>query len=487
MQRIYLFILLFSASLFAQKADAWLTREAELHPLTFIQKTAKEIPATPVDKAGKLYAIARCYEYLNQEDISLKYYLQSKKEFQKLKLTDQAKDIALDVHRIISSQENYNKYGSLFIDEYFSYAQKTASPERLSRAWNEYAKIKFNEYYTTENPKYLDSAVKLYDKAIQYALKAKSNLLVAQLYNNVATIKCQQENFKASRLFLDKSRKLLIPLQDNYELFSNAFNYGITYFYEGNYAMASDWFKKAENYTIPKYQDKTKRALFKKQKEAYDALNDHVNRRKYEKMYTQLDESIKDEQQNVAIHDINVKYQVQEKDRQLSALEHFKDKFYRNRLLFAMLLFLVFLLALYSFIRWKRLDHHKKKLEVEKQQVQQEKYEIEKIHTETVDELEKVKKIITKGYIILKDKTKIYPADLMYIKSDDHYLHLFTQDSKSHFLREKLKDILLELPPNFVKCQKSYIVNINFIKSVHQGFILLKNNTEVPVSRGFKL
>ena len=119
--------------------------------------------------------------------------------------------------------------------------------------------------------------------------------------------------------------------------------------------------------------------------------------------------------------------------------------------------------------------------------MQEEKTEIEEIHHKTVEELEKVKNIVTEGYITLKDKTKVYLNDLMYVKSEDHYLHAFTQDGKRHFVRGKLSQILQELPPNFVKCHRSYIVNKNYIQSAHQGFITLKNKSEVPVSRSFKL
>lgn len=479
MKNIYFLILLLPVLAFAQKPDAWITKEAELDPLGFIQKTAKEIPVSPVEKAGKLFAIGRCYEYLNQEDLALKYYLISKKEFERLKLTPSSKDIALAIHKVISSQENYNKYGRLFLDEYYSYAKITATPERLSRSWNEFGKIAYDKFWETENVKYLDSSIALYNKALNYAYKAGSTELKSQIYNNLSTDYCQLEKFPEARYYLKKSYKL-ISKKDDYELFSNYYNYGITYFYEANYSEALLWFKKAEEYKIPKYKDKNKRLLYKKLKETYDLLNDHPNRRKYDSLYNSLDKKIKDNEQNIAIHDINVKYQVAQKDREISVLEKFKEKFYKNRIVFSILLFLVFLLALYSFVRWKKLDYRKKKLEIEKEQVQLEKIEIE-------EELQKVKNIVTEGYIILKDKTKIYLNDLMYVKADDHYLDAVTQDGKRHFVRGKLKQILSELPPNFVQCQRSYIVNINFIKSVNQGFITLKNNNEIPVSRSFKL
>ena len=480
-------LLILSLFAYGQKPDAWVTAQAKADPWVFIQKTAKEIPASPIDRAGKLFAIAQCYEYLNREDIATKYFLLSKKEYEKLKLVPAAKEVALAIHRVISSQENYNKYGRVFINEFYTYALKTASAERLAKSWNEFGKIAYDNYRNTDEERHLDSSVAYYNKALNYSFRAKKPDVISDIYNNLATTLCQQGKFKDARINLDKSKAINLKNFDSYSMLCYNYNYGITYFYEGHFNTALLWLKRAEKFKIPKYRDKIRRGLYLKLKQTYDTLNDQKNRRIYDSLYYDIDSRINDEKQNIAIHDINVKYQVDEKNKEISALEKFREKFYRNRLLFGILLFLVFLLALYSFIRWKKLDFHKKKLEQEKQKVQLEKLEIEEKHSKTVEELEKVTRIVTEGHIMLKDKTKVYLKDLMYVKSDDHYLYLYTHDGKNHFVREKLKDIMEELPPNFIKCQKSYIVNTNFIKSVNQGFITLQNNAEIPVSRGFKL
>jgi len=51
----------------------------------------------------------------------------------------------------------------------------------------------------------------------------------------------------------------------------------------------------------------------------------------------------------------------------------------------------------------------------------------------------------------------------MYVKSDGHYLNLFTTNKKE-FVRGKISEIEAQLPPNFIKCHRSYVVNQNFIK-----------------------
>ena len=120
-------------------------------------------------------------------------------------------------------------------------------------------------------------------------------------------------------------------------------------------------------------------------------------------------------------------------------------------------------------------------------------YERIKLRDDLMDEkiqskrkIEELKKIVEKDHIILKDRTKVYISDLIYIKADDHYLKLFLVNGKEHFVRGKLSQIKQELPTNFRQSHRSYIVNVNFIKQVNSDYIVLINKGEVPLSRTYK-
>ena len=172
-----------------------------------------------------------------------------------------------------------------------------------------------------------------------------------------------------------------------------------------------------------------------------------------------------------------------EKDQQIKSLS---QKFNQHKILYLSLIFLVFLLALYSFIRWKKVDLNKKKISLEKENLELEKENLETQHHQTLEQLEKVKQLVIEDHIILKNKAKIYLEELLYIKAEDHYLQLITT-GKKEFVRGKISEIVEELPPNFVKCHRSYIININYIKQNLTASIVMKNNDEVPVARGFKM
>ncbi|MBA4746867.1 MAG: LytTR family transcriptional regulator DNA-binding domain-containing protein [Muricauda sp.] len=105
---------------------------------------------------------------------------------------------------------------------------------------------------------------------------------------------------------------------------------------------------------------------------------------------------------------------------------------------------------------------------------------------ESSKKIDELKRIVIKNHIVLKDKARVYISDLMYIKADDHYLNIFTSDGKNHYVRGKLHQIKEELPPNFIQCHRSYLVNINFIKQRSYNSLTLMEKTSIPVSRSFK-
>ena len=74
---------------------------------------------------------------------------------------------------------------------------------------------------------------------------------------------------------------------------------------------------------------------------------------------------------------------------------------------------------------------------------------------------------------------------LKYIKSDGNYLE-FVTDSKTIIDRNKIKAILEELPPNFVKVHRSYIINKNYVSAVNRSNVILQPDINIPLSRIFK-
>lgn len=77
-------------------------------------------------------------------------------------------------------------------------------------------------------------------------------------------------------------------------------------------------------------------------------------------------------------------------------------------------------------------------------------------------------------------------SDIIYCKSDNTYTTFYIANQKEILISKPLKEYTELLEEfNFIKPHQSFLVNLNFIKMVDKsdgGFIILNNNTEIPVS-----
>lgn len=97
------------------------------------------------------------------------------------------------------------------------------------------------------------------------------------------------------------------------------------------------------------------------------------------------------------------------------------------------------------------------------------------------EKLHKDKKIV-----IVEDGTEkiVRCQEICYIKSENVYLSIVTKRER-YFIRKKRKDLLEELPKEtFVPVHRSFIVNLEYVKSFSGSEIILENHTKIPVSRG---
>ena len=74
--------------------------------------------------------------------------------------------------------------------------------------------------------------------------------------------------------------------------------------------------------------------------------------------------------------------------------------------------------------------------------------------------------------------------DLIYCKAESNYTKIFLKD-RSYLISKSLNYFESSLPKAlFIRCHKSYIINVNYIMIVkNQNKIVLKNNIIIPLSR----
>ncbi len=78
-------------------------------------------------------------------------------------------------------------------------------------------------------------------------------------------------------------------------------------------------------------------------------------------------------------------------------------------------------------------------------------------------------------------------SDIVYIIAVNNYSKIVLSNQETKMIPYTLKEIEKQMRDfNFIRCHKSYLVNIDFIDEIHykeKYEIMLINNEEIPVSR----
>lgn len=91
------------------------------------------------------------------------------------------------------------------------------------------------------------------------------------------------------------------------------------------------------------------------------------------------------------------------------------------------------------------------------------------------------------NYIMLtksKEKVKIYLNDIIYIAAFDHYIDIHTSEEIYTF-KEKIGYIekVLESDKEFIRCHRSYIINIKHVNKISTLKAYMDNGNEVSISK----
>lgn len=359
------------------------------------------------------------------------------------------------------------------------YAQRTKS--YLKENDNDLSKAQLYDNYSLilENLKQKDSVLYFRKKSLELFSNLNDKYNVARLKHNIANYYLLEKNYnQAEKDFLMAltERKKLANKKD---IAQTQILLTSTYLGLNKMTEAEKYFLQAKS-IFDKVHLSQKETFLKVSKEFYAKTGNHEKALEESDKLLLLKDSLFQHNELVDVINKENKLELSKKDNQLNEIKDIKNRFNLNKIIYGILIFLVFLLALYSFVRWKKSDLKRKQISKEKDIILTE-------HKETSAELEKVKQMVVEDCIVLKNKSKIYLNTLVYIKSEDHYLNFFTNNNKKEFLRGAITEILKQLPPNFIKCHRSFIVNKNFIKSCNNKEIVLIDETIIPITRGFKI
>lgn len=113
------------------------------------------------------------------------------------------------------------------------------------------------------------------------------------------------------------------------------------------------------------------------------------------------------------------------------------------------------------------------------------------------NQLEKNDNIEPIDYLLVNDEDKIqqkiFFTDIYYIMSEENYVKIFGKGTDKHLAMPliTLTKMHNQLPDNFCRVQKRYIINLNHIQSdevIKEGkkqFIVMVNGTKIPISENY--
>lgn len=263
---------------------------------------------TLYNKALYLYLKAKCYDFRNSEDLAFKNFILSKKKFIAIDSIDRAMDINLDIAFLLYAQENSGNNYSKYINEYLNYAKNTNNNLKLARGYGNLAMLKIDEGKYSESKDY-------FHEALFYVKKTDNKNVESALNNNLANLYNEYLHQPDSALYYLKKDLLYVKdrgtLDDYY---MNYLNQSSSYYYKKEYKTSIEYLKKADSLPINNYVVKSKQYLYENFQTNYDSLKDYKNAYKYALLAKKFADSANVIEQNIAINDIQTKYQTREKE-----------------------------------------------------------------------------------------------------------------------------------------------------------------------------
>lgn len=74
-------------------------------------------------------------------------------------------------------------------------------------------------------------------------------------------------------------------------------------------------------------------------------------------------------------------------------------------------------------------------------------------------------------------------SQIFYIEAQKQYILIYTAD-RTYRMKSSLAETEEKLDEYFFKCQRSFLVNLRYVARIKSSCVVLKNGTEVPISRG---
>lgn len=85
------------------------------------------------------------------------------------------------------------------------------------------------------------------------------------------------------------------------------------------------------------------------------------------------------------------------------------------------------------------------------------------------------------------ESLKVKPVELLYCKSEEHYVQFYWKDERREMHRVKLSAVEKVLKEyDFLRVHERYLVNRGYIQELRRNKLYMANGEEIPISRSLK-
>ncbi|WP_298764317.1 ATP-binding protein [uncultured Polaribacter sp.] len=319
------------------------------------------------DSAYYYYKKAKQFDFENKHFKAYKNYIKSLNLYKKINLEDSVAKCNLELFELIISQSNLEKSSKPYLDDYYQYTLKKNDSFLLLKSLNRYAEY----YWNTDS---IELPKKYYLKSLQLTKNKKLSKYSISIYSNLAFL--HTKKYPDSAAYYFKKTLDLKELMSNNQLIGTYINYALFFQNQQKYNDALKYLKKADSVKIETYQLKYKKIIYENFSNAYKSNLNYKKAFEYLKKYNTARDSLNNTAQNIAISDLDKKYQTEKKEKHILSLEkenletEAKNKQQKN-LIIGSILFIIFggtiaTLSLKNSKRKRKLAEQEKKLESQK-------------------------------------------------------------------------------------------------------------------------
>ncbi|RRO24324.1 LytTR family transcriptional regulator DNA-binding domain-containing protein [Flavobacteriaceae bacterium 14752] len=298
------------------------------------------------------------------------------------------------------------------------------------------------------------------------------------LYQSLSELSVYNEEFDKARKYLDLVKPLIINgtnIERKIQIYSVASKLeNALKQYDKSLVQIDSAILLAKQFKLPNRLY----PLYLRKAEIHKTLKQFLPATKCYERYTALRDSLQNVQEIQVIQESIAKYELESREKEMKTFIESEKRLKSNLFMIGFISIILLLGAIVFYWRYK---------------VTKSKHKVaEKLVKANTSKLEKLQKQLKSQNVDKKIKLKnnqiINCSDLLYVKSDGHYLNFYVEDRKIPIvIREKLSEILHQLNDcGFLRIHRSYIINTQKIKAVNYDNIVLKQKREVPFSRTYR-